>query len=62
MIGRQKSTPPPKKDVCVLERVNMLDYMAQGHQVADGLKVAKSADLRKFIWDYLGAQCNHRGP
>lgn len=54
--GRQKSThlPPPKNVVYILEPVNVLGYMAKGHQVTDGIKVAKSADLRTIILDYLG--------
>lgn len=54
--GRQKSTSPPprpKKDVCTLEPVNMFDYMAKEHQIADGIKVAKSADLSRIFLGYL---------
>lgn len=42
---RQESALP-RKYVYILEPVNVLDYMAKGHQAADGIKVPKSADLK----------------
>lgn len=54
VVGRRVHNPaPPISCLHTIEPENMLGYMAKGHQVTDGIKVAKSADMT-IILNYLG--------